>query len=272
MRIVIAEDAVLLRAGLVRLLTEHVPAKANARRKTFAPTKAMNFGSIVHSMVLGAGPELIVYEHDGRTKPGKEERALAKPLIESQAAVGMTKAERQKALDMVDALRSHAEVVAILDATRSEVSGFWQEGGAWMRSRYDLLSETRAWDYKTAQDSSRRGFQKAMADYGYHQQAEFYLRGLTALGHPAGKRPFRFIVQETEAPYLAQIHTPDDEAMETARELNDRAIRIFVESNKSGIWAGYPELAAEETPLPNYYYFDHEELLGSPETVELKLS
>lgn len=221
----------------------------------------MNLGKAVHAHALGAGPVLIVWEHDGRTKAGKEERAAAADLIAREAAVAVTADERDQIFGMVEALRAHPEVLAILEASKAEVSGFWQENGVWCRARYDLLGDLTAWDYKTAQDVTRRGFSKSLGSYGYHQQAEFYQRGLNALGHPAAKAPMRFICQETEAPYLVQIHTCDDEAMWAAGELNDRAIRIYAEAKRTGIWPGYPELFAEPTPLPPWYLNDHEDVL-----------
>lgn len=252
-----------------RLLTNHVPAKAIQLHRNRRPNKAMNLGKAAHAHALGAGPELIVWEHDGRTKDGKAERAEKAPLLDTEAAVAVTASERDQILSMAEALRTHPEIASILDACESEVSGFWREGGAWLRARYDLLGDD-AWDYKTCEDATRRGFSKAMASYGYHQQGEFYGRGLRALDHPAGKRPMRFICQETSAPYLVQIHTPDAEALDVARELNDRAIRIYAESTATGKWAGYPTLAAEPTSLPAYYFFDHEEQLDMPAAVELK--
>lgn len=255
-----------LSSTFVRLLTEHVPAKAEARRRTRKPTKAMNLGKAVHATVLGTGPVLVTWEHDGRTKAGKEERAALAPMIASEAVVAVTEAERTQIVGMVDALHAHPDVVDIIARAQSEVSGFWTEDGVWCRARYDLLEDDAAWDYKTTLDASRDGFSKALGAYGYHQQADFYLRGLRALGHPAGRRPMRFICQETEAPYLVQIHTPDDEAMHMAADLNDRAIRVYAEANETGIWPGFPELVAEPTPLPNWYFYAHEQ------EIELKLA
>lgn len=252
-----------LSSSFARQLTNHVPAKARERHVNRRPTKSMNLGKAAHAHALGAGPELIVWEYDGRTKDGKAERAAVADLLATEAAVAVTMAERDQILGMAEALIAHAEVAAILKASESEVSGFWQEDGVWCRSRYDLLNDERSHDYKTCQDASRRGFSKAMASYGYHQQSEWYGRGLAVLGHPAAKYPMRFICQETEAPYLVQIHTPDDEAMDVARELNDRAIRIYAESMKTGIWAGYDDLIAEPAPLPAFYFFDHADQLDN---------
>lgn len=250
-----------LSSTFARLLTNHVPAKALAIRQNRKPTKAMNLGKAAHAHALGAGPELIVWEHDGRTKEGKAERAALAPQIAAEAVVAVTEGERDQILGMADALRAHPEVCQILDRSQVEVSGFWQEGGIWIRARYDILGERLAWDYKTCQDSTRRGFSIAMGKYGYHQQADLYLRGLRALGHPAGDRPMRFICQETTAPYLVQIHTPDDEAMEVARQLNDRAIRVYAECMATGEWPGYPELTAEPAALPTFYFYDNEDVL-----------
>lgn len=247
-----------LSSTFARLLTDHVPAKALERRDR-KPTKAMNLGKAAHRQALGTGPTLIVWQFDGRTKEGKAERAEYAPYIEAEEVIAVTEAERDQIVGMAEALRRDPTVRKILDASQAEVSAFWQEGDVWCRSRYDLLGERDALDYKTTQDVSLRGFGKAMASYGYHQQAEFYQRGLRALGHPAADWPFRFICQESESPYLIQIHQPDEMAMEVARVLNDRAIRIYAEAKASDTWAGYPTVeATDAASLPGYYYLDHE--------------
>ena len=250
-----------LSSTFARLLTAHVPAKAVQRRDR-PPTKAMNLGKAAHRQALGTGPELVVWEHDGRTKEGKAERAARAFDLESDRAVAVTATEQAQIVGMAEALRTDPVVSKILDDSQAEVSAFWQEADVWCRARYDLLGKHDALDYKTTQDVSARGFSKAMATYGYHQQADFYQRGLRALGHSAADFPFRFICQETEPPYLIQIHQPDEMAMEVARVLNDRALRIYAEAKSSDIWPGYPTTeAADAIPLPAYYFYDREDVL-----------
>lgn len=249
-----------LSSTFARLLTRHVPAKAFERMSNRKPTKAMNFGKAVHAHALGAGPELIVWEFDGRTKDGKAEREEAKPRIDSEAAVAVTQAERDQLLGMAEVLHAELEVRGLLDNSKHEVSGFWQENGVWCRARYDVLGD-ESFDYKTAQDVTRRGFSLAMGRYGYHQQADFYVRGLRALGHPAGSTPLRFICQETEPPYLIQIHTPDEIALTVAEQLNDRAIDLYATAKRTGDWPGFTSLHADPTPLPAFYFFDNEDVL-----------
>lgn len=251
-----------LSSTFARLLTRHVPVKAKHLRENRKPTKSMNLGKAAHARALGAGPELIVWEHDGRTKAGKAEREAAAPLLATEAAVAVTEAERDQITGMSTALLSIPEVIDIIALSQPEVSGFWQEeNGVWCRARYDLLSDVAAWDYKTCEDASLEGFSKAMASYGYNQQAEFYQRGLRALGHPAGERPMKFICQESTAPYLVQIHTPDELAIEAARLLNDHAIDVYATSKATDSWAGFDVLFAEPAPLPNYYFYKFEALL-----------
>lgn len=250
-----------LSSTFVRLLTEHVPSKAVARRNR-KPTKAMNLGKAAHLHALGAGPQLIVWEHDGRTKAGKEERLAAADLLATEAAVAVTEAQRDQILDMAAVLQSTPEVVDIIARSKPEVSGFWREGEVWGRARYDLLGDYDAYDYKTCQDASQRGFSKAMASYGYHQQGDWYQRGLKALGHPAGRSRLGFICQETEPPYIVQIHEPDDDALAVAAELNDRAVRIYTEAIKTGVWPGVASVINEPTGLPGYYFLDHETSLS----------
>ena len=250
-----------LSSSLARLLTEHVPAKAFAmHHNNRKPTASMNVGKAAHLHALGAGPTMIVWQHDGRTVAGKAERAAHAEEIAAERIIAVTESERDQVLGMAAALRADPDVAAILDAGQPEVSIAWQEQGAWCRARLDLLGD-RADDYKTTTDASARGFERAMSTYGYHQQADFYLRGLRAIGHPAGDQPMRFICQEKEPPYLVQIHTCDDLAMEIAAALNDRAIQIFAESVASGEWAGYPTLHAEPTALPAGYFYRYADVI-----------
>lgn len=249
-----------LSSSFARRLTEYVPAKARAAHYNRKPTASMNLGKAAHLHALGAGPELVVWQHDGRTKAGKEERAERADDIAAERIIAVKADERDQVLGMVAALRANPEVVALLDAGTPEVSTFWQERGAWCRGRFDLLGDVGD-DYKTTEDASAAGFERAMSTYGYHQQADFYLRGLRALGHPAGDRPMRFICQEKQAPYLVQVHTCDDLAMEVAAALNDRAIDIYAKCSATGEWPGYPGLHAEPTALPTRYFYRHADLI-----------
>lgn len=246
-----------LSSTFARLLTNNVPAKAEAIRRNRKPTKAMNVGKAAHLLALGTGPRLVTWQYDGRTKAGKAERAELAAEIASEAVVAVTEDERDRIEGMAAALQAEPEIRDLLAACETEVSGFWTENGVWCRARYDILTDAAPWDYKTAEDASARGFERAMENYGYHQQAEFYRRGLRALDHPGADAPMRFIVQETFEPYLIQIHVCDPLAIEVAAALNDRALSIYEEAQRTGIWPGFPDLHAKPTELTARYFYRH---------------
>lgn len=255
----LASDA--LSSSMARLLTKHVPAKAIELARNGKPTKAMNLGSAVHAHVLGTGPRLIVWEHDGRTREGKAERLLAADDLATGEALAVTATEHEQIVGMSTALRSHPEFAAILDRAQAEVSAFWREGNVLCRARFDLLADDGAWDYKSTNDASTRGFSKAMGSFLYNQQADLYERALTALRHPAAGQQVRFICQETESPFLVQIHWADEMARETAKVLNDRAIDTYRACVATGEWPAYPSVYGGPVPLPAYFYFDYAEVL-----------
>src|SRR3546814_4495873 len=66
---------------------------------------------------------LIVWQHDGRTKAGKEERAEHAEVLDTEAAVAVTMAQRDQILGMADALRAHPLVAKILDVSTAEEIG-----------------------------------------------------------------------------------------------------------------------------------------------------
>jgi len=257
-----------LSSTFARLLTEHVPAKALELRKRPA-TAAMNLGKAVHARILGTGPRLVVWQYDGRTKDGKAERAAVADEIAAGDIVVVTQAESDRIAGIAQSLLSHPEVRKIIESSQPEVSAFWQERGIWARARFDLLGDKGAWDLKTTDDASTRGFGRAMSRFGYHQQSELYGRALGRLDHPAAAEPVRFICVETEAPYLVQIHTPDDTAIQVARDLNNRAFDIFKRCVEADTWPGLAPLNSEPTPLPPSYFWLHDEALGLSDEIKV---
>src|SRR5678816_707868 len=99
-------DGGSLSSSLARLLTNHVPAKARAIHHNRKPTAAMNLGKAAHRLALGAGPELIVWQHDGRTKAGKAERAGYAAEIAAERIVAVTEDEAAQVVGMAAVLRA----------------------------------------------------------------------------------------------------------------------------------------------------------------------
>ena len=127
---------------------------------------------------------------------------------------------------------------------------FWRDSefGVWCRTRPDYLPPHRRYlvDYKTSVSADPREFGRRMLDYGYHQQAAWYLDGVQAVTGDLPER-FAFVVQEKTPPYLVSVCWVDADSIEIGRELNRFAIGIFAHCLRSGECRGSLLLAPAGT-------------------------
>lgn len=150
---------------------------------------------------------------------------------------------RQRIDDMAEALANHAEAADLLipGSGLAEQSIFWEEGGIWMRSRIDWLRPDEIVDYKSARSAHPDYLQKAIQEYGYHQQDAFYWRGAIHLGLIPPNGTFKFIFQEKQPPYLVTVVELDFPARVIGSELNDRALHTYAMCRETGYWPAYSE-------------------------------
>lgn len=233
-------------SGARMLLPPSCPAKFHHERMHPPASKdEFDFGHAAHKLVLGSGPEIVVVDaEDWKTKAAREQRGLAR----DKGAVPLLLADWVKAQAMAAVLREHplASVLFRPDRGDPEQSLFWvdDDTGIWCRARLDWLPERRndgrliILDYKTAQSASPEHLERAVYNYGYFQQAAFYLDGAEALN--LGDDPaFLFVVQEKAPPYLITVIELDTQALCIGRDLNRRALEIYRDCRESGIWPGY---------------------------------
>lgn len=220
-----------------------------------------DFGKAAHSLVLGAGGEMVVLDFDNfLTKAAKEARDEAR----ANGATPILRGDWLTVEAMAAALRAHPIAAALLDPDKGkpEQSLFWQQGGIWRRARYDWLpTEYKGRlilpDYKTTPDASAAAFSKSVANFGYHNQAGWYLDGAIAL---LGVRDpaFVFIAQEKIAPYLVNVIELDRYALEIGRSLNEEAVETYLACMESGEWPGYPN-DVTQIALPRWAEMSFEE-------------
>lgn len=232
-------DGSLSQSGVKTLLRPGGPARYR-HGGSGSPTPAMELGTAAHSLVLGTGAPIAEIKADnwrGKTANDAADAARA------EGKVPLLTKDLRTVHEMAAALRQHKLASALLREGRgeAELSGFWQAEGVWRRCRWDWLPDWRALaiDYKTCADASPDGFAKAIDNYGYHIQAEFYSDGYEAL---IGQRPeFAFIAQEKEPPYLVGVYQVDPEARAIARGQIDKALRLYRRCAETGEWPGYSE-------------------------------
>lgn len=257
-------------SGARKLLPPSCPAKF--RRwldEGRAPSREFDIGHAAHHLVLGAGPELVVVDADDwRTKAAKAERDEARAV----GAVPLLPHEYDQVDAMAQALRRHPVASALLDPARgkAEQTLIWFdfEFSVWRRALLDFLPNPKAGrrmlvaDYKTTASGAPGDVPRAMHSYGYHQQMDWYLAGVKALGLHGDRDPAAVLIfQEKTAPYLISIFQPDQSALDIAHTRNRKAIDLYRECTETGVWPGYGD---DVMPLSlpgwaNWEHFDAEE-------------
>lgn len=212
------------------------------------PKRHLDLGTAAHNVILEQGDDLVVTDFDDwRTKAAREER----DAIRLDGKVPLLAHEGQQLAAMVDQLKATPKAMELLEPGSgvAEQSAFWQDHGIWRRVRFDWLRhDGQIVDYKTTKSANPMDLPSAFHTWGYAQQQEYYLDAGLALDLVDPEKPFQFVLQEKEPPYLVVVTTCDPVARGIGRHLNDRALNTYALCLESGEWPGY--LDAPITPLP----------------------
>lgn len=209
-----------------------------------APKKHFSYGHAAHALVLGTGAEIVPVDADSwRTNKAKAE--MAEALAAGKVPLLVHEVAQVKA--MAAELTRHPVARRLFTAGKAEQSLFWVDAptGVHLRCRIDWLpysglEQMVIPDYKTTISATGPAFQKALFNYGYHQQADWYSEAVRQCGLDEDPR-FVFVCQEKSEPFLVQVFEPDAAAMQAGREANRRAINLFAECQATDIWPGYSE-------------------------------
>jgi hypothetical protein len=234
-------------SGARKLLPPNCPARFRYELDHPRPANPVfDFGHAAHKQVLGVGAEVVVVDAaNWQTKAAREARDKAYAAGKVPVLAG----EHDRVLGMAAALRAHPTAAALLNpaAGQPEQSLFWtdDEAGIWCRSRLDWLPNPTdrrmvIADYKTCESAELGHIERAVHNYGYHQQAAFYIDGVKALGL-ADDPAFVFVFQEKTAPYLITIVQLDPEAERIGRAENRKAIDIYRRCKATDQWPAYSD-------------------------------
>jgi hypothetical protein len=208
-----------------------------------ARTRAFDLGHVVHKLVLGAGSEVVVIDAGNyTTRSAREERDAAW----ASGKTPILRAEYDEAQTMAAAVLRNPVANALFDDGQPERSLFWRSDDVWLRARLDWLPDPKPGrrlivpDLKTTKSAHPDYLRKALYDYGYYQQAAWYLDAITALG--LGDDPaFVFVFVEKTAPYLVTICEPDADAFLYGRAQNAKAIDLYRQCRAADHWPGYAD-------------------------------
>ena len=214
-------------------------------------TKAMVDGSAIHAFLL----ERAVFDSDFAIKPAdmrlntKEGKKWAidnknKIIIDSELGSNLFEIEKS-------VLNSPAKLIYDKSG-QSELSYFWDDLGLVKgKCRPDWISDDGniVVDIKTTTDASPKGFQKSIANWGYHLQLGWYLRGLQKLGLPA--KEFIFIAIEKTPPFSVGVYRANKDMITYASDEINNLVYDIDESLKSDDFPDYtPEIM--DLGLPNW--------------------
>lgn len=210
-----------------------------------------DFGHAAHRLVLGDGPEIVVIDADNwRTKAAKAERDEA----HSAGAVPLLAADYEQVEAMAAAITAHPIAAAAFGVRRgkAEQTLVWRDDrtGIMRRARLDWLPEPVAGgrlivpDYKTCHSADPDALSKAAYQFGYHQQADWYLAGVRALRLDTDPA-FVFVAQEKDPPYLVTVFELDHVAMRIGAIRNRRAIDVYLHCTETGHWPAYVDGVAQ---------------------------
>jgi hypothetical protein len=246
-------------SGARKLLPPSCPARYRYERDRGRPPKAaFDFGHAAHKLVLGSGPELVVVDRERW-----DTNAVKAELAEIRAAgkVPLKKADHEAVTAMAAALREHPFAALLFDADRGPVeqSLFWPDDGTWRRARLDCptvpLTTAAGFevfaDYKSTDNAAPTRLERSLYDYGYYQQAPWYLDGAIALDLCTPDAAFLFVFQEKTPPYLVTVVQPDAMAMRMGRDANSRALDIYRRCVAEDRWPGYSD-DIELVGVPRY--------------------
>ena len=212
------------------------------------PTAAMLNGTLVHCALLEpaefdkryvVGPE--VSKNSNAWKIFKAEREGAEVITQVQRDAAFAQAANLRALPEVDSLMADG---------MPEVSAFWFEDDAELeapvmcRCRPDWVGVVAYGtgavliDVKTGTDASPEGFSRAVQNFSYHLQADWYCRGY-AKAAGIDVHGMVFAVVENEFPYAAAAYMLSDAALIKARAANREALKKYAQCRAAQSWPGY---------------------------------
>ena len=218
------------------------------------PTQALIEGSAFHAMMEDQAifdAEFIV-KPEGLSLSTKEGKKWKAENVLHRQILLPTFGEKLKR--MSEAVFNFSPALEFMDIQgESETSHYWTDEmtGLRCKCRPDYITDNLEYviDYKTTTDASKKGFQRAIVQYGYDIQAGFYMEGIEkSMGH----RPknFIFIVVEKQPPFNVAVYVADDEMVTLGYEKARRGL------SKIKYWEDAKE-------FPNYS--ETVEIIGLPD-------
>lgn len=239
---------------LVRKSAGHYHAWVTGKA-TRRETPALRLGKAVHCAALE--PERFARDYVLAPKFGdcrylKNKNARDAFAAEFKDATILRDDEGALVMGMIRAAAGTPFIAELFEGSRVEVTARWDDlEGLACKARADIDNReilTLA-DVKSAEDASLDAFERAIGNYGYHRQADWYRRGWARLGVPI--EHFVFVVLEKTPPHFPSLYELTDETLERGRQENDALIARLLRAIERDEWPAYPA-EIQRASLPRY--------------------
>lgn len=221
------------------------------------PSGAMALGTALHALVLepGAYDDEIVMA-DCQTRNAAAFRGLLVDPANADKTV-ITAPEHESARLMAEAMQGDPIISEILEMeSDKEVSIAWidRETEMLCKARLDMYlpgGEIIA-DIKTTRDIKPASFSSAVARFGYHAKAAFYIDGMMALDKMVSE--FDFLVVENQPPFDCGVCylDCDSEEIEIGRSVYRSALNTYRDCKEKDVWPGHYQNTVMPVMLPKW--------------------
>lgn len=210
-------------------------------REPEEPHASRDWGSAVHRLTLGAGPEIAVVQGFDDWK--KKDAQTARKAAYAAGEIPMLAGDFDEAVKAAARLRAHLTEIVGTDFDAEQVL-IWRERSQWCRTMLDAVSPDRriVVDLKTTGLSVRPGadLNRKIDGDGYDFQLAFQERGLDALDPEGrGRRKFHLLWQENEPPYATSCTEITEGALALMRKHVIAGINMWTHARESDEWPGY---------------------------------
>lgn len=206
-------------------------------------TKEMDFGSVTHRLVLGAGKD---YEplpfKDWRTNDAKDAAKAAR----TAGKVPIKTADFERANLAAESIRVELSKRGIILDGASELAVTWEEetehGIVICKAMFDhaWLETGRILDLKLTENAAPWVIERNSESMGYAIQWAAYTRALAALRPSlSGKSDFLFAFGETDSPFAMNLTRPDGMFRELGERRWRRALTTWAECVATDTWPAY---------------------------------
>ncbi len=221
--------------------------------------ETMEFGSAVHSLILGVGAPVVEIHADNWNRKAEQE------LRRKHRAAGeipLLSKKYRHAVAMADQVRLHPVIGPRLEVSDREVSGWFLDPETRIRRRFrvDALyispssGKALAFDVKTCELADPRTFSADIRKFHYHQQDDWYVEGLAENDVDAD---FLLVAVGRRPPHLVSINRVPAEFLALGRDRNRRAIDTFARCRDADDWPGYGNDIHEISQPAWVYREDH---------------